>query len=89
MLRAPLPSSPLPGGESGGLGLARRYLTSALVSRAAAANGAGKARDWKTLLANSQSRRLMCDQSKKSKLFLCGFWWSFHPLTGSVNNVAP
>jgi hypothetical protein len=73
MLRAPLPSPPLPGGESGGLGLVRRYLTSALLSRSAAA----KARDWKSLLANSQSRRLMCDQSKKSKLFSAGFGGHF------------
>uniref|UniRef100_A0ACD5ZEW0 Uncharacterized protein n=1 Tax=Avena sativa TaxID=4498 RepID=A0ACD5ZEW0_AVESA len=66
VLRAPLQPSPLPGAESGGLGLVRRYLTSALVSRAAAANGAGKARDWMFLMANSQSRRLLSDQSKKN-----------------------
>uniref|UniRef100_A0ACD5WJY4 Uncharacterized protein n=1 Tax=Avena sativa TaxID=4498 RepID=A0ACD5WJY4_AVESA len=58
--------APLPGAESGGLGLVRRYLTSALVSRAATANGAGKARDWRFLMANSQSRRLLSDQSKKN-----------------------
>ncbi|KAM0821916.1 hypothetical protein ACQ4PT_071847 [Festuca glaucescens] len=62
VLRAP----PLPGGESGGLGLVRSYLTSALASRAAATNGARRAGDWRFMLANSQSRRLMCDQSKKN-----------------------
>ncbi|XP_051226748.1 ATP-dependent zinc metalloprotease FTSH 3, mitochondrial [Lolium perenne] len=62
VLRAP----PLPGGESGGLGLVRTYLTSALASRAAAANGARRAGDWRFMLANAQSRRLMCDQSKKN-----------------------
>jgi AFG3 family protein len=65
VLRAP----PLPGGESAGLGLGRTYLTSALATRAAAANGARRAGDWRFMLANAQSRRLMCDQSKKSELF--------------------
>lgn len=44
----------------------RRYLTSALVHRSAAANAPGKVGDWRSLLANSQSRRLFCDQSKKN-----------------------
>ncbi|XBI20191.1 ATP-dependent zinc metalloprotease FTSH 3, mitochondrial isoform X1 [Aegilops tauschii subsp. strangulata] len=72
VLRAPLPSpspppSPLlPGGEGAGLRLVRRYLTSALGSRASSANAAGKVRDGRSLLANSQSRRLLSDQSKKN-----------------------
>ncbi|KAE8777520.1 cytidine deaminase 1-like [Hordeum vulgare] len=67
VFRAPLPSpSQLPGGDSAGLWLVRRYLTSALGSRAAAANGAGKVRGWRSLLANSQSRRMFSDQSKKN-----------------------
>uniref|UniRef100_A0A8R7PWZ7 AAA+ ATPase domain-containing protein n=1 Tax=Triticum urartu TaxID=4572 RepID=A0A8R7PWZ7_TRIUA len=72
VFRAPLPSpspspSPLlPGGEGAGLRLVRRYLTSALGSRAAAANGAGKVRGGRSLLANSQARRLFSDQSKKN-----------------------
>ncbi|PNT73172.1 hypothetical protein BRADI_2g54697v3 [Brachypodium distachyon] len=67
--RAPLPSPPPPpllDSASGGLGFVRRYLTSALVHRSAAANAPGKVGDWRSLLANSQSRRLFCDQSKKN-----------------------
>ena len=45
--------------------LMRCYLTSTLGSRASSANGAGKVRNWRFLLANSQSRRLFSYQSKK------------------------
>ncbi|CAM0883526.1 unnamed protein product [Alopecurus aequalis] len=58
--------APPPGVESGGSGFVRHYLSSALASRAAAANGAGKAADLRRLLTNSQFRRLLSDQSKKN-----------------------
>ncbi|KAL6614182.1 hypothetical protein ACP70R_036452 [Stipagrostis hirtigluma subsp. patula] len=58
--------APLPGGDGGGLGFARSYLTSALGSRAAATPGPGKVGDWRFLLASSQFRRLFCDGSNKN-----------------------
>ncbi|KAJ1286174.1 hypothetical protein BS78_03G332500 [Paspalum vaginatum] len=57
---------PMPGGDGGGLGFARSYLTSALGSRAAAPTGAGKIGDWRFLLASSSFRRLFSDGSNKN-----------------------
>ncbi|XP_037449043.1 ATP-dependent zinc metalloprotease FTSH 3, mitochondrial-like [Triticum dicoccoides] len=66
-MACPRPSL-LPGCEFAGMCLMRCYLTSTLGSRASSANGAGKVRDWRFLLANSQSRRLFSYQSKKNFL---------------------
>nr|TKW17663.1 hypothetical protein SEVIR_5G383100v2 [Setaria viridis] len=56
----------MPGGDVGGLGFVRSYLTSALGSRAAAPTGQGKLGDWRFLLASSQFRRLFSDGSNKN-----------------------
>ncbi|CAL4946628.1 unnamed protein product [Urochloa decumbens] len=63
---APTPRSSMPGGDVGGLGFVRSYLTSALGSRAAAPAGQGKVGDWRFLLASSQFRRLFSDGSNKN-----------------------
>ncbi|WVZ68223.1 hypothetical protein U9M48_017186 [Paspalum notatum var. saurae] len=57
---------PMPGGDGGGLGFPRSYLTSALGSRAAAPTGAGKIGDWRFLLASSSFRRLFSEGSNKN-----------------------
>ncbi|XP_037488687.1 ATP-dependent zinc metalloprotease FTSH 8, mitochondrial-like [Triticum dicoccoides] len=62
------PPSLLPVCEGARMCLVHCYLTSALWSQASFANGAGKVRDWRSLLANSQSRRLFSYQSKKNFL---------------------
>ncbi|PVH37807.1 hypothetical protein PAHAL_5G094000 [Panicum hallii] len=56
----------MPGGDVGGLGFVRSYLTSALGSRAAAPTWQGKVGDWRFLLASSQFRRLFSDGSNKN-----------------------
>ncbi|CAL4960507.1 unnamed protein product [Urochloa decumbens] len=63
---APTPRPSMPGGDVGGLGFVRSYLTSALGSRAAAPAGQGKVGDWRFLLASSQFRRLFSDESNKN-----------------------
>nr|CAB3474786.1 unnamed protein product [Digitaria exilis] len=64
---APTPPRPsIPGGDVGGLGFVRSYLTSALGSRAAAPAGQGTVGDWRFLLASSQFRRLFSDGSNKN-----------------------
>ncbi|TVU36787.1 hypothetical protein EJB05_18734 [Eragrostis curvula] len=57
---------PMPGGDGGGLGFARSYLTSALGSRTAAATSAGKVGDCRFLPASWQSRRLFFDGPNKN-----------------------
>ncbi|CAO2182375.1 unnamed protein product [Urochloa humidicola] len=63
---APAPRPSMPGGDVGGLGFVRSYLTSALGSRVAAPTGQGKVGDWRFLLASSQFRRLFSDGSNKN-----------------------
>ncbi|KAL6853689.1 hypothetical protein ACP4OV_019718 [Aristida adscensionis] len=57
--------APPAGGDGGGLGFTRSYLTSALGSRAAANPGRGEVGDWRFLLASSQFRRLFSDGPNK------------------------
>ncbi|PUZ65672.1 hypothetical protein GQ55_3G243500 [Panicum hallii var. hallii] len=61
----PLPPPPVHGGEGGGLGFVRGYLTAASAA-CLARPAAGKAVDWRYLLASPQFRRLFSGESKKN-----------------------
>ncbi|KAK3138581.1 hypothetical protein QOZ80_5AG0370730 [Eleusine coracana subsp. coracana] len=68
-LRSP-PAPPLPppahGGDGVGIGFVRGYLTAASTAAALGRPAAGKAVDWRGLLASPQFRRLFSDGSKKN-----------------------
>ncbi|KAK3165936.1 hypothetical protein QOZ80_1AG0039530 [Eleusine coracana subsp. coracana] len=64
---APPPRPSVPGGDGGGLGFARSYMTSALGSRFAATTGVGKVGDCRFLLASWHSRRLFSNSVGSNK----------------------
>ncbi|GJN17195.1 hypothetical protein PR202_gb04245 [Eleusine coracana subsp. coracana] len=64
---APPPRPSVPGGDGGGLGFARSYMTSALGSRFAATTGVGKVGDCRFLLASWHSRRLFSNSDGSNK----------------------